>query len=173
VRQHQEAAFRLAYLIVREQAEAQDVTQDAFVRAYKSLGLFNTARPFRPWLLRIVKNTALNNRRSAKRRVAAHDRLERQTVLGVAPHASAAAEAIDEAARLWAAVATLREEEQAVIYLRYYLDASEAETATAMGCAAGTVKSRLHRALRRLREKIGEEHLGVPQAVSADARSKA
>lgn len=67
VRQHQEAAFRLGYLLLRTPAEAEDVAQEAFVRAFLALDRFDGERPFRPWLLQITRNLAKNRLRSLSR----------------------------------------------------------------------------------------------------------
>lgn len=68
VRVHQGMALRVAYLVLRDHAEAEDVTQDAFVKAYRSLHRFRAEEPFRPWLLKIVRNESLNRSRSRVRR---------------------------------------------------------------------------------------------------------
>ncbi len=148
VRQHQEAAFRLAYLIVGDAAEAEEVAQDAFVRAYLSLERFDEARPFRPWLLTIVTNLARNRRRSWGRYWNMVQRW-RQANETSPPHI-----ATDESALLWQAVQQLRPKAQEIIYLRYFLELSEAETAETLQIRPGTVKSRLHRALQQLRTVI-------------------
>ena len=124
------------------------------MRAYRSLSAFDTTRQFRPWLLRIVTNVALNSVRSSGRRAAAAERLVRDagTEKGQLPHA--AVEASEQAERVWAAIAALPDDDQRVIYLRYFLEASEAEAAESIGRPVGTVKSRLHRALKRLRRVI-------------------
>ena len=70
VRRNQGIAFRTAYVVVGNEADAQEVAQDAFVKAYRALGRFRTGSPFRPWLLRIVTNEARNRRRAAGRRQA-------------------------------------------------------------------------------------------------------
>ena len=159
VRAYEDVAFRVAYLIVRDEADAQDVTQDAFVRAFRSLAKFDLGQPFRPWLLRIVTNLALNSLRGRQRRSAMSKRYEteagRQTMT---PSPEAAVEAGERAERVWAAVGTLGAQDQTVLYLRYFLDSSEAETAAAIGRPVGTVKSRLHRALRRLRAVIDDQY---------------
>ena len=67
IKTHQEVAFRLAYLLIGHESDAEDVTQDAFVRAYRYLDSLDVERPFRPWLLRIVRNQAYNQLRSVKR----------------------------------------------------------------------------------------------------------
>jgi DNA-directed RNA polymerase specialized sigma24 family protein len=68
VHAHQGIAFRTAYVIARNAADAEDATQDGFVKAWRALGRFREGAPFRPWLLRIVANEARNRRRSAGRR---------------------------------------------------------------------------------------------------------
>jgi len=158
VRRHEESAFRAAYLIVRDEAEAQDVAQEAFVRAFRALPRFDPGKPFRPWLLRIVTNQALNSVRSRTRRTAMIERYERDASAGLEARPENASEAAELARSVWQAVGALDGRDQAVIYLHYFLDASERETAQALGRPVGTVKSRLHRALRRLRTVIEERY---------------
>ncbi len=153
VRWHQEVAFRAAYLIVRDAAAAQDVTQGAFVRAFRGLGSFREGEPFRPWLLRIVTNLALNEVRGRNRRLGLFARVtslrqEQQ------PSPEAAALGGEQRDAVWRAIHELKGDDQVVLYLRYYLDLSEAEIAGVIGRPAGTVKSRLHRASGRLREVV-------------------
>ena len=158
-RGYEEAAFRVAYLIVREEAEARDVAQEAFVRAYRSLGRFDARQPFRPWLLRIVTNLALNSARAAGRRRAMGERYEQAGEMKtVEPSPEHAVESAEQARRVWHAIGRLDAQDQALLYLRYFLDASERETAQALGRPEGTVKSRLHRVLRRLRGVIEQQY---------------
>ena len=158
VHQHQEAVFRLAYLLVGDADDAQDVAQEAFVRAYRAMDRFDPDRPLRPWLLSITANLARNRRRSVARYLAAAQRL----ALG-APEpermASVEGESLQkiEAQTLWQAVRQLNPADQQVIYLRFFLELPEAEMAGALAVASGTVKSRLHRALKRLRTVIEDE----------------
>jgi len=174
VRRYEEMAFRTAYLIVRDEAEAQDVAQEAFVRAHSALRRFDERRPFRPWLLRIVTNVAFNSVRSSRRRDAMAGRYERDAGSErVAPSAESAAVATEQSQRLWQAIGTLGENDQTVLYLRYFLDASEEETAQAIGRPPGTVKSRLHRALARLREVIESRYPDLtPQTALGERRSE-
>lgn len=171
VRRYEEVAFRVAYLIARDEAEAADVAQEAFVRAYRSLRRFDARRPFRPWLLRIVTNLALNNRRGATRRNALTERFKANAGLSDrAESPERAVEASEQAQRVWQAVGRLDEGDQALVYLRYFAGASEEETAAALGRPRGTVKSRLHRALRKLRGVIEEQYPDLlPERSSGDA----
>jgi RNA polymerase sigma factor (sigma-70 family) len=165
VRRYQGIAHRTAYLITGEAAEAEDAAQQAFVKAFGALGRFDPDRPFRPWLLRIVGNEARNLRRSAGRRAALELVVSREPEqLAASPEA----EALDRERResLMAAVSGLGEADRQVIGLRYFLDLTEAEMAEALGVAPGTVKSRLSRAMGRLREAMASAGLrfdvGVP-----------
>ena len=156
VRDHQEAVFRLAYLLLGDAHEAEDVAQDAFIRAFRALDSFDTTRPLRPWLLRITANLAHNHRRSVKRYVA----MIKRTMLAEPEPVTTLGERSAqqwEAQTLWEAVRRLSAREQEVVYLRYFLDLSEAEMAAALDVPPGTIKSRLHRALGRLRVVVDEE----------------
>lgn len=161
VEEHQEAVFRLAYLMLGDADEAADVAQEAFINAYKAMDRYDPSRPVRPWLMRICANLARNRRRSIGRYFAALRKL-----LANEPEPMTVAErsirSIDAQA-LWQAVRRLSVSDQEVIYLRYFLDVPEAEMALALNVAQGTVKSRLHRALGRLREVVQREFPGLGQ----------
>jgi len=161
VGEHQQAVFRLAYLMLGDADDAEDVAQDAFVRAYRALGTFDTDRPLRPWLLGIAANLARNRQRAAGRYRAALERFfgaDRRVAAGDATTSvTETVAARDEARLLWQAVRRLEPPDQEVLYLRYFLELSESETASSLGVAPGTVKSRSHRALIRLREVVGRE----------------
>jgi len=160
VRRYQGIAHRTAYLITREAAEAEDAAQVGFVKAYRALGRFDPGRPFRPWLLRIVANEARNRRRSAARRVALELAVAREPERAE-PSPEAEAVARERRAALLGAVNGLRDADREVIALRYFLDLSEAEMAEVLEVAAGTVKSRLSRAIGRLREALAGSGLGL------------
>jgi RNA polymerase sigma factor (sigma-70 family) len=160
VRRYQDLAARTAYVITGGAADAQDAVQEGFVKAYYALGRFRAGAPFRPWLLRIVANEAINRRRAARRHTnlalrAAEGRLTGDAV----PSPEGAALAQEEQQELLAAMAGLRPEDRLVIAYRFWFDLSEAEMAEALGCARGTVKSRLSRAIGRLREAFPEREL--------------
>ena len=161
VRTYLDLAARTAYVITGGAADAQDAVQEAFVKAYYSLGRFRGGAPFRPWLLRIVANEAINRRRAARRQIglalrAAEGRLQDDAV----PSPEGAALAQDEHRRLVGAMNRLRPEDRLIIAYRYWFDLSESEMADALGCARGTVKSRLSRALARLRDVVGPAGVG-------------
>jgi RNA polymerase sigma-70 factor (ECF subfamily) len=156
VRANEENAFRLAYLITGNAAEAEDAAQEAVVKAWRALGRFHVEKPFRPWLLRIVANEARNRRRAAGRRSRLAMIAARREVSGdAAPSPEQLTVAADEHRRLLAAVDRLPEPARLVVACRYLLGLSEAETAAALGVRPGTVKSRTSRALDLLRELHG------------------
>lgn len=152
VRRHEVVAHRVAALILRSAGDAEDVTQEAFVKAYLHLRRFQLDAPFRPWLLRIVGNEARNRRRSGGRRTHYEARVVHDPPPSGDPEHEAVAAALQ--AELLAAVNGLPEKERVVIALRFFADLSEAETAATLGIPAGTVKSRLSRAMNRLRKVV-------------------
>ena len=162
VRAYPMPVFRLAYLLLGSADEAEDVAQETFIRAYRSLERFDTTRHLRPWLFKIATNLAHNQRRSMGRYLAALGRLfqfERGSIgvpTGGAP-AEVQGDQHQEAEELWRAVRALGMADQQIIYFRYFLGLSVDETAESMGLAQGTVKSRLHRALERLRKVIEQD----------------
>jgi RNA polymerase sigma-70 factor (ECF subfamily) len=170
VRAHQDIAFRVACLAGGSAADAEDAAQEGFVKAWRALPRFRAGAPFRPWLLAIVANEARNRRRAAGRRAglvlrAAAEAEHAPATGGASPETLVLAAARRQA--LLAALGALDERDRSVLTCRFLLDLSEEETAAALGCRRGTVKSRLSRALHRLRTVLAEQ--GTP-AAAPDAR---
>lgn len=164
VRRHQEIAFRTAYAIARSTAEAEDAAQEGFVKAYLALDRFRAGSEFRPWLLAIVANEARNRLRSAARRANLVLRVEHDRPSGgAAPSPEEAAVAREQRESLLRALAGLKPRDRLVLTYRYLLDLSEAEAAAVLNCPPGTVKSRLSRALARLRRVLAEQAGSVQQ----------
>jgi RNA polymerase sigma-70 factor (ECF subfamily) len=155
VRRYQDVAFRAAWIVMRETQDAEDAAQAAFIKAWLAIDRFHIGSPFRPWFLRIVANEAKNRQQSRQRQL-------RHTAADTSPEDSPAGDASpeqhaidDEQVRsLIVHINDLSEQDRTVIYCRYALELSEAEIASVLGCARGTVKSRLHRALARLRDRM-------------------
>ncbi|MGP3952407.1 RNA polymerase sigma factor [Streptomyces sp. 7N604] len=158
VRAHTQIAHRTAVLLGAG-ADAEDVVQIAFLKAYQSLGRFREGAAFRPWLLQIVANETRNTVRSARRLRRAVDReaamVEAEPLIPESADPAAAAVAGEWRSQLLAALDGLSDEHRQVVTYRYLLDLDEAETAQALGWPRGTVKSRLNRALRRLERALG------------------
>ena len=161
VSRHAPVAIRTAVLLGAG-GDAEDVVQEAFVKAYGALDGFREGAPFRPWLLRIVANESRNMHRSSGRRAAR----ERRSWQEVQPLLLARRDDPVEAAlsrerqdALVGGLAGLSPEHRQVVTCRYLLDLDEAETAAVLGWPRGTVKSRLHRALGRLRDLLADADL--------------
>ncbi len=157
VQRYQQVAFRTAYVIAGSAADAEDSAQEGFVKAYRALDRFRLDATFRPWLLRIVANEARNRVRSSGRRQQLELRLSEGFRPGdAAPSPEAVAVATDERRRLLAMVNALSDDDRLVITSRYFLELNVEETAAALGVPEGTVKSRLSRALARLKDRVEE-----------------
>jgi RNA polymerase sigma-70 factor (ECF subfamily) len=154
VERYQDLAFRIAYVVIGSAAEAEDAVQEAFIKAYYALPRFRSGSAFRPWLLQIVANQAKNQRRAGGRRggLLLRASAEERPSGDAAPSPEAEALLEEQRQALWAAVNGLRDEDRVVVAYRYFLELSETDMASALGCARGTVKSRLSRALGRLRQ---------------------
>lgn len=169
VRRYQDVAIRTAYVVTGDGTEAEDVAQEAFVKAYYARHRFQRGAPFRPWLLRIVANEARNRRKAGGRRAALALRAAESGTPaedGASPEVETLA--AERRAALLHALNGLRDEDHQIIAYRYFLDLSEAEMADALGCARGTVKSRLARALGRLRHRL----IGADEVVPAGSAAR-
>ncbi len=152
---HQQAVYRLSYLLLGDPDDAEDIAQETFLRAWKYLKRFDATRPLRPWLLSIASNLASNRRRSAGRYLAALMRAFRDEPTSTTLEEKSLQHL--QANDLWKAVQTLNLPDQQIVYLRYFLDLSVAETAEVLQVAEGTVKSRMSRALEKLRNVIQQD----------------
>ena len=156
VRAHQEVAFRTAWVASGGAVDAEDAAQEGFMKAFAALPRFRTKAAFRPWLLTIVANEARNRRRSAGRRQALALRAPQTSVGNAAFDTSpeAAVVATERRQKLLDVLRRLPDADREVITYRYLLELSEAETAAALDVPIGTAKSRLFRALNRLRAEM-------------------
>jgi RNA polymerase sigma-70 factor (ECF subfamily) len=147
-RRHWPWAHRAAYLVVHDAAAAEDIAQEAFLSAIRSLDRFDRARPFGPWLNRIVVNRAIDWARARSLRRETGTEFDAE-VAGAEPAATDTGSAVysDEVV---AALRQLSPEHRAVVVLRYLLDYTPGEIAKTLGLPRGTVNSRLRRALDRL-----------------------
>ncbi|MFJ9740203.1 RNA polymerase sigma factor [Streptomyces sp. NPDC101166] len=159
VRAHTGIALRAARALGAG-ADAEDVVQQAFFKAYCSLGRFRDGESFRPWLLSIVANETRNTVRAAGRRLTLAGR--EAAMAGAEPlipesaDPAVAAVAGERRLALLSALDRLSEEHRLVVTYRYLLEMDEPETAQALGWPRGTVKSRLNRALRKLGRLLPE-----------------
>ena len=137
--------------------DTDDVVQEAFVKAWQALDRFRPDAPFRPWLLRIVANEARNRARSGRRRQWLALRSAAVSDRDAAPSPETAALALEDREALVAALNRLEPRDREVIGYRFLLGLSEAETAEVLEVRPGTAKSRLSRAMAKLRMVLEEE----------------
>jgi RNA polymerase sigma-70 factor (ECF subfamily) len=154
VRRYQRRVYGVALRIVRAHDVADDVAQEAFVRAWRSLDRFELGRPFGPWVCRIAANLAVNHVRSPRAREVGLPEGYAETR---SPEAGPLGTVLDAEARevLDAAIAGLSREQRAVFVLRTVEEMSYEEIAGALGISQGTVMSRLFRARERLAKALG------------------
>lgn len=154
IRQYGKRLYGLCLSLCANTFEADDLYQDTWLRVMRSLPQYDPSRPFEPWLTKICVNTY----RSALRRVAKSPLMgfrtneEKDALLCAVP----APEKADYAS-LYEAIARLPEKLRVTVILFYFQDMDTAAAARAMGIPEGTVKSRLHKARKRLKEALGGE----------------
>lgn len=154
VRIHQAGVFNVCYRMLGERREAEDLAQEAFIRAYERMRIFDAERPFGPWMRRVAANVCLNHLSAQKPEDAELDD-ERDAVN--APSTEAGREVQEEAERVHMALASLPSHYRMVIELRHYQEMSYDEIATAMKIPLSAVKSHLFRARKMLAEKLSHE----------------
>ncbi len=154
VRLYQRRVYGVALRIVRAPDVADDIAQEAFLRAWRSLDRFDLERPFGPWVCQIAANLAVNHVRSPRAREQGLPEAHGETKAAEPGPLGALLDA--EGARvLEAAMAGLPQEQRAVLVLRAVEEMSYAEIAEALGISLGTVMSRLYRARERLARALG------------------
>jgi RNA polymerase sigma-70 factor (ECF subfamily) len=151
VRRYQTAVFNVCYRLMGERAEAEDATQEAFIRAYARLETFDVTRPFGPWIKRVAANLCLN-RLEARPPAAAELDEERDRAPDADPEA--AHEQTESAQAIRAALTGLPSHYRAVVELRHFQDLSYDEIAAALKLPLSDVKSHLFRARKLLAEKL-------------------
>ena len=137
-------AFRAAYLVVHDAQAAEDIAQEAFLAAVRSLDRFDRRRPFGPWLHRIVVNRAIDHARARK--------LRGETDLDDLHAAADSEPGLDRS--IVAALRALPPEHRAVIVLRHLLEYTPGEIADLLDLPRGTVNSRLRRGLNALAKDL-------------------
>jgi RNA polymerase sigma-70 factor, ECF subfamily len=152
-RSHWSSAYRAAWFVVHDAAAAEDIAQEAFLSAIRSLDRFDRRRPFTPWLHRIVVNRAIDwaRSRALRREIDARRELEAEGVSGEGFDAPLGGALSDEATE---ALASLPLEQRAVVVLRYLLEYTPGEISTMLDIPRGTVNSRLRRGLDSLRDRV-------------------
>ena len=149
-REHWPRAHRAAFLVVQDAAAAEDIAQEAFLAAVRTLDRFDRSRPFGPWLHRIVVNRAIDwvRARTLRAEVGGESLADRPAP---APIDAAFSEPVGTA------LAELSPEHRAVIVLRHLLEYTPGEIAELLDLPRGTVNSRLRRGLDVLRDELPED----------------
>ena len=166
--QHVAHLWRCALALCRDGHWAEDLSQETLVEAWRSLARFDSRCKFSTWLYGILRHRFLKGRRQQNAtRPAAPDALGQVPCSSRTP--SSSAEASEDASRIRQAVASLPEEHRLVVELRFFAGATLDEIAAALGCPLGTVKSRLHHALEKLRQMNLEVNLFTSTGESRDS----
>jgi RNA polymerase sigma-70 factor (ECF subfamily) len=165
VLRHQRRTFNVVYRVLGDYDEALDITQDAFIQAYRSIAGFREESRFSYWLLTIAVNLCRNRLRQWKRRarnrtasidepIRCEDSEVRMEIPDPSPSALDNVTARQRSAMIREEMMSLEEEFRTVLVLREMQEMSYEEIGTVLGIAAGTVKSRLHRGRGELRDRM-------------------
>jgi RNA polymerase sigma-70 factor (ECF subfamily) len=173
---YQVRALRAAYVVTHDLSLAEDIVQSAFIRAYERIEQFDDTRPFGPWLLRSVVNSAATAASRQRRfvpldtaRTSDDDTADANDAVSADPDPETLILQAETDEELWQALDQLPPAQRGAAILRLYLEVPEAETARQLGVPQGTVKSRVNAARTRLRVIFGRspEHADNPIAVSS------
>lgn len=158
VRDHYRLVFAIAYRVLGSAADAEDAVQNAFLKAFRARDTVRDAKASVGWLARIARNAALDVGRGRGRRKRLQNEATQQAEDAAKRRVARQPEAVheDERERLREAVRALPDAEALVVTLRFLEGRSPAEIAEQLGEKPGTVRVRLHRALKRLRVSLGE-----------------
>ncbi|MHB8779035.1 MAG: RNA polymerase sigma factor [Anaerolineales bacterium] len=150
---YQVKAVRTAFLITRDIGLAEDVVQDAFLQAYRSIRGFDAARAFEPWFMRSVVNASVKVMQRSARQVEVGDEAEElfSQLAERVESVETQVESSEIQSQIWDALQKLSPRQRAVIVQRYFLEMSEKEMAVESGAAPGTIKWMLNAARERLR----------------------
>ncbi len=164
VERYKNPLYGTAYLMTGNAAHAEEHVQEAFLSAWRGIRTFRRGRPAKPWLMRILVNTVISQQRRRQLTVVP---IDESLLPGATPGPHAEAEAAENRDAVRAALARLSPEHRQVVVLRYFAELTVPQVARSTGVREGTVKSRLHRALRQMRELL--EQSGVMEVAGNGA----
>ncbi len=164
---YQDPVYNLCYRMLGNASQAEDAAQESFLRAYKHLHRYDTKRPFATWLLTIAAHYCIDRQRKKKLSVfSLYDETgapKEYLADAGAPHPEKAVLQKAKQEEIQVLLQSLGETDRAAIVLRYWHEASEAEIAETLGVTVSAVKSRLHRARRKLAEALREKEKSLPR----------
>ena len=161
VARYQVKAVRTAFLITQDLSLAEDIVQDSFIQAFRSMRGFDATRPFEPWFLRSVVNSSVKMMQKLARQVQLEEDADESILTELAARVESVESQVESNMvqnQLWDAMRKLSPRQRAVIVQRYYLEMSENEMAQEAGSAAGTIKWLLNAARKRLRGLLDDAH---------------
>jgi RNA polymerase sigma-70 factor (ECF subfamily) len=144
---YMQSAYYVALAFVHNQQDALDISQDAFIRAYRRIKKFDTAKPFFPWFYKILKNLCMDHFKRRQRR--------NEVPLANVRVLEAEREDREMKSALWKGIEELPPEQKEIIILRYFRQLSYQEMAEVLGKPIGTIMSSLHYAKKRLKGIVG------------------
>ncbi len=182
---HQLSALRLAYLLTGDRAHAEDVVQDSFLQAFRSMRRFRPERPFAPWLQGIVTHVARQRTRSIFRRhevsisvLRSEEDAAPARYTDAIPTGSEAADPAQQAesaetrSTLLQALGALTQKQREAVVLRYYADCNDRELASILGCSSGTARQRVHAGVAALARVIRERYAWLLTEMSSGNAAK-
>jgi RNA polymerase sigma-70 factor (ECF subfamily) len=177
VHRHRRQAYRVARGVLRSHEQADEATQDAFVKAYNGLGRFQGGSTFKTWMYRIARNAALDllaregTQRKAKEE-AAKEGLAAEPVAQFGPRPLEELLKGERLQSLRAAIEKLPEKQRITLQLRVNQDMKYSEIAETLGCPVGTAKANFHHAVGNLRKQLAGDVSGLPDAAAATVKSR-
>jgi RNA polymerase sigma-70 factor (ECF subfamily) len=159
---YQPMTCRVAYSIVRDRARSEDVVQDAFLQAFRSIRNLRPGEAFGPWFYRVVVHKARRAMRTRKLLFLSLDSFREEGLEPADPAAAELPAQVGDRDALWRAMDHLSPAHREALTLKYVADLTDDEVAQVTGVPAGTVKSRLHHAKARLAERLRREGLDSP-----------
>ena len=161
---HARAAYSLAYRMMGEKQAAEDIMQDAFLKAWRAAGSYRAKRgSVRTWLLSIVHNRGIDQLRSLASRRRTQDRIEASAPRSQPSEAFAQSWRNSQRERVREALNTLPREQLKVLELAYFSGYTHLEIAELLGIPLGTVKGRMRLGLKKMRDYFGSQEMAVPR----------
>jgi len=159
IRAHQAQVLALCYRMTGSREDAADIAQQAFLKAYRNLHLYDPGQPFRPWLMRIAANECISFLRRRERRRTVTDEEALLKAADAGPDAPSLVELADDRKAVRQAVYALPPHYRAAIVQHYFEGLSYQQIAERSGLSVGTISSHIHRAKQMLRRVLSQREV--------------